>query len=258
MQLIDSHAHIYLPQFKDDLPVVIDRARQAGVAAVFMPNIDHTSVDSMLSVAAQYPGYCLPMMGLHPCSVKEDFAQELYRVEEWLQKGDFVAVGEIGTDLYWDKTFWPQQQEALRIQLDLALAHGLPFVIHCRESIDETIELVKPYAGRLRGVFHCFTGTVEQAQQIVAVGFKLGIGGVATFKNGGLEPVLEAVALDDLVLETDSPYLAPVPYRGKRNEPAYIKEVCDRVAAVKEVQPHEVARITTANALQLFKYQLHA
>ncbi len=258
MQLIDSHAHIYLPQFQDDLPEAIDRARQAGVAAVFMPNIDHTSIESMLSVADRYPGYCLPMMGLHPCSVKQDFEQELYRVEEWLQKGDFVAVGEIGTDLYWDKTFWSQQQEALRIQLELALAHELPFVIHCRESIDETIDLVKPYAGRLRGVFHCFTGTVAQAQQIVAMGFMLGIGGVATFKNGGLEPVLEAIALDNLVLETDSPYLAPVPYRGKRNEPAYIKEVCARVAAVKKVQPHEVARITTANALQLFKYQLHA
>lgn len=253
MQLVDSHAHIYLKQFRDDLDRVVDRAREAGIAAIYMPNIDHTSIEDMLTVADKYPGYCLPMMGLHPCAVGKEFTRDLYEVEDWLGRGGFVAVGEIGTDLYWDKTFWPQQQEALLVQLDLAKKFSLPFVIHCRDSIDETIELVKLLADdALTGVFHCFTGTAEQAAAITGFGYKLGIGGVATFKNGGLEGVLENTAINDILLETDSPYLAPVPFRGQRNEPAYLPNVANKVAAVKDMTPAEVGTITSANALTLF------
>ncbi len=259
MQLIDSHAHIYLQEFKDDLNLIIDRAKETGIEAIYMPNIDHTSIDDMLNVADKYPGYCIPMMGLHPCSVIKNFERDLYEVEEWLGKGGFAAVGEIGTDLYWDKTFWPQQQEVLRIQLELAKKFELPFVIHCRDSIDETIELIKPENNdELSGVFHCFTGTIKQAEEIVEMGFNLGVGGVATFKNGGLEEVLEAVSIEKIMLETDSPYLAPVPYRGKRNEPAYVANVCEKVASVKNIDVDDVAVTTTANSLTLFNQPTNA
>ena len=259
MQLIDSHAHIYLKEFKDDINLIIDRAKETGVEAIYMPNIDHTSIDDMLDVADKYPGYCIPMMGLHPCSVNKNSERDLYEVEDWLGKGGFAAVGEIGTDLYWDKTFWPEQQEALRIQLAMAEKFKLPFVIHCRESIDETIELLKPINdSTLAGVFHCFTGTVQQAEEIIGMGFKLGIGGVATFKNGGLEEVLEAVSLENILLETDSPYLAPVPYRGKRNEPSYVANVCEKVASVKNIDVDDVAGTTTANSLTLFNQPINA
>ena len=253
MQLIDSHAHIYLKEFKDDLSAIIDRAKESGVEAIYMPNIDHTSIDDMLEAAAKYPDYCIPMMGLHPCSVNEDFEKDLYEVEEWLGKGGFAAVGEIGTDLYWDKSLWEQQQEALKIQLEMAKKFELPFVIHCRESIDETIELLKPLnSNKLNGVFHCFTGTVGQAEEIIAMGFKIGIGGVATFKNGGLNDVLESISIENMLLETDSPYLAPVPYRGKRNEPAYVIHPCEKIAEVKNISVEAVASATTANSLTLF------
>jgi TatD DNase family protein len=224
-----------------------------------MPNIDHTSIDDMLEVSNKYPGYSLPMMGLHPCSVNKQFEKDLYEVEEWLTKGNFIAVGEIGTDLYWDKTYWPEQQEALKIQLELAKKFELPFVIHCRESIDETIELIEPLNNdKLQGVFHCFTGSLKQAKKITEMGFNLGIGGVATFKNGGLEEVLEKIPLDKLMLETDSPYLAPVPYRGKRNEPSYIKLVCERIANIKNISIDEVANVTSQTSLKLFNSTAHA
>lgn len=258
MQLIDSHAHIYLKEFKTDLNETIDRAQDAEIAAIYMPNIDHTSIDDMLEVSEKYPEFALPMMGLHPCSVNKQFEKELYAVEEWLGKENFVAVGEIGTDLYWDKTFWQEQQEALKIQLELAKKFGLPFVIHCRESITETIELIEPINNdKLQGVFHCFTGTLEQAEIITEMGFNLGIGGVATFKNGGLEDVLEKISLDKLMLETDSPYLAPVPYRGKRNEPSYIKLICERIANIKNISTDEVASVTTHTSLNLFNTSAH-
>jgi TatD DNase family protein len=258
MQLIDSHAHIYLKEFKDDLNLIIDRAKEAGVETIYMPNIDHTSIDDMLNVADKHRGYCIPMMGLHPCSVTKNFEKELYEVEEWLAKGGFAAVGEIGTDLYWDKTFWPQQQEALYIQIELAKKFKLPFVIHCRESIDETIELLRPVnSDDLTGVFHCFTGTVTQAEEIIEMGFKLGIGGVATFKNGGLNEVLADIPLENMLLETDSPYLAPVPYRGKRNEPSYIIGVCEKIAEVKKISIDAVAMTTTSNSLTLFNQSIN-
>ena len=207
----------------------------------------------MLELAERYPGYCLPMMGLHPCSVGKDFEKELYLVEDWLNKADFVAVGEIGTDLYWDKTYWNQQQEALRVQLGLARKHNLPFVIHCRDSIDETISIVsEEHTDQSKGVFHCFTGSPEQASEITSLGYKIGLGGVATFKNGGLEEVIKKVDLENIVLETDSPYLAPAPHRGKRNEPSYISLVCNKIATVKDINPEQVAEITTRNSYQLF------
>jgi len=254
MQLVDSHAHIYLKEFKEDLNLIIDRAMEAGVKAIFMPNIDHTSIDDMLEVAENYPGYCFPMMGLHPCSVDKDFEKSLYEVESYLNKGGFVAVGEIGTDLYWDKTFWPEQQEVLKIQLELALKFDLPFAIHCRESIDQTINLIKPLnIDSLNGVFHCFTGSTSQALDIIGMGFKLGIGGVATFKNGGLNEVINDTDLTDLLLETDSPYLAPLPFRGKRNEPSYIANICNRIAEFKNIKAEEVANQTSENTYSLFK-----
>ena len=203
---IDTHAHIYSADFKDELPDVMARCLNEKVEKIFMPNVDHTSIDQMMEVEHRWPSQCFAMMGLHPVSVKKNFERELYIVESWLAKRSFAAVGEIGTDLYWDKSFWGQQQEALNIQLGWAKKYNLPVVLHCRESIDETIEIISQHQdGTLTGVFHCFTGSKEQADAIVMLGFKLGIGGVATFKKGGLDIVLPDVDLKDIVLETDSP-----------------------------------------------------
>jgi TatD DNase family protein len=253
MPLIETHAHIYAHEFNADRADMLARAQDAGIEKIYMPNIDHTSVDDMLQLELKYPQLCVPMMGLHPCYIKANFEQELYRVEDWLNKRKFAAVGEIGTDLYWDKTFWPQQQEAFKIQVDLAKKHKRPVVIHCRESIDETISLLEPLLTRdLTGIFHCFSGTAEQAQKITAMGFYVGYGGVATFKNGGQDKVIPQLKLDNMVLETDSPYLAPVPHRGKRNEPAYIKLVAKRMAELLGVSIETIEQQTTQNALKVF------
>jgi TatD DNase family protein len=249
---VDTHAHVYSDELRKDLDEVLNRARGAGVERMFMPNIDHTSIDAMLEVEAKSKR-CLSMMGLHPCSVKKDFEKELYLVEQWLSKRKFVAVGEMGTDLYWDKTFWEQQAEAFTIQVNWAKKYQLPVVIHCRESIDQTIDLLNPMVDKnLTGIFHCFSGNEAQAKRIIEMGFYLGIGGVATFKNGGLDAVLPSVPLDRVVLETDSPYLAPVPYRGKRNEPSYIPLIAVRVAELMKVTVDELKRVTTRNALTVF------
>ncbi len=251
--LIDSHAHIYSEEFKKDINEVIDRAKEAGVSRIYMPNIDHESIEGMMKMADDFPDLCVPMMGLHPCYVKKGFEKKLYEVESLLKEGSFCAVGEIGTDLYWDKSLFDYQQEAFKIQCTLAIQHKLPVVIHCRESIDETIELVKPYSEQgLTGVFHCFTGDLDQANQIVTLGFKLGIGGVATFKNGGLTPVLETIELKHLLLETDCPYLAPAPNRGKRNEPSYVKLVAEKIADIRRVDVIEIGEITSRNSNELF------
>ncbi len=254
MRLIDSHAHIYLDQFKEDLEDVIGRARDCGMEKIYMPNIDHTSIDDMLETAEKNTGYCIPMMGLHPCSVDKKFEKELYLVEDWLDKNSqFVAVGEIGTDLYWDKTYFGEQQEAFRIQCELALKHRLPVVIHCRESLDETIALVAEFKDRgLTGVFHCFTGSLQQAEQIIDLGFYLGIGGVATFKNGGVIDILADLPSERLLLETDSPYLAPTPLRGKRNEPSFITYVAEKIAEAKKVEVEKIGEIAAQNTLTLF------
>jgi TatD DNase family protein len=251
---VDTHAHVYLDDFVSDRGEMLRRAREAEVMKIFMPNVDHTSIDAMLELEEKHKEHCMAMMGLHPCYIKKDFERELYLVEDWLSKRKFAAVGEIGTDLYWDKTFWEQQKEAFVIQLKWAIKYKLPAVIHCRESIDETIALVEGLANKdLRGVFHCFSGNVDQAKKIIELGFHLGIGGVATFKKGGLDGVLPEIEMKHLLLETDSPYLAPVPHRGKRNEPAYIPLVASRIADLKKTQVVEVRNQTTINAMNLFE-----
>ncbi len=250
---IDTHAHIYVKDFDEDRAEMLRQCDDLEVKRIYMPNIDHTSIDSMLEVEHRHPKQCFSMMGLHPCSVKRDFESELYRVEEWLTKRKFAAVGEMGTDLHWDKTFWEQQQEAFRIQVGWAKKFKLPIVIHCRESIDETIALLEPLLdGQLTGIFHCFSGNLEQANKIIAMGFYLGIGGVVTFKNGGLDKILPEIDLKHIVLETDSPYLAPTPHRGKRNSPLYVPLIAEKIAEIKKKTPDEVKLLTTKNALNLF------
>ncbi|MDX5345690.1 MAG: TatD family hydrolase [Hymenobacteraceae bacterium] len=256
MEFIDTHSHIFAEQFKEDRDEALQRAFAAGVSKILMPNIDHASIDAMMQTEADYPQQCFAMMGLHPCSVTKSFAKELYLVEDWLSKRSFAAIGETGIDLYWDKTHLEQQKEALRIQVGWAKHYKLPIVLHTRDSFSETYDLLKPEQdGSLTGVFHCFSGTIEEAQQAIELGFYLGIGGVATFKNGGLDKVLPHIDLKHLVLETDSPYLAPVPHRGKRNESAYLPLIAQKVAELKEVDIAEVAAVTTQNAQNLFRIQ---
>ncbi len=254
MNYIDTHAHIYSAKFDADRDEVIQRAVENGVSKIFMPNIDTASIDAMLEAELKYPEVCIPMMGLHPCDVDGNFEKQLYVMEEWLEKRPFAGIGETGLDLYWDKTFFEHQKEALKIQIAWAKKKGLPIILHCRESMDETIEIVRELNDdRLAGIFHCFTGSLEQAKEIIEMGFLLGVGGVATFKNGGLDKVLPEIGLDHLVLETDAPYLAPVPNRGKRNSPEYIPLIAERVAELKGTSLETVADITHANAFGVFK-----
>jgi TatD DNase family protein len=250
MNIIDTHTHIYLPEFKADLPAVMDRAAAKGIAQMLLPAIDSSTHEAMLALAATYP-QCRPMMGLHPCSVNQDFQAELEIVAAHVKNQSFVAVGEIGLDFYWDKTFVTQQYQAFHQQIDLAHAVGLPIVIHSRNATSECIDVVQQHPGTT-GVFHCFSGGVEQAEAVLSMGMFLGIGGVVSFKNGGLDKVIAAVGLDGVVLETDAPYLAPVPNRGKRNEPAYLEYVVAKLCAITGKEAAEVCRITTENAKRLF------
>ena len=253
MNYIETHAHIYSSKFDSDRDQVIQAIREAGIERGYMPNVDVETIEAMLACEEKYPGLCIPMMGLHPCDVKEDFQEQLAIMEDWLNKRQFAAVGEIGLDLYWDKTFFEQQKEALKIQINWAKQRGLPIVLHCRVSMDETIAIVnEEHDGKLRGIFHCFTGTADQARQIIGMGFLLGIGGVATFKNGGLDQVIPEISLDHLVLETDAPYLAPVPFRGKRNSPAYLPIIAEKIGDYLGISKEEVALKTKQNALNLF------
>ena len=253
MKLIETHAHLYHEQFGPDRAEAVHRAVAAGVDTMLLPNVDHASIDAMLELEAAYPQTCHAMMGLHPCSVGANFEQDLQEVEAWLARRPFAAVGECGLDLYWDTSYFEQQKEALRIQLALARQHQLPIVLHTRQAFEPAAALVaEAQDGTLRGVFHCFSDGLAEAERAIALGFKLGIGGVATFKNGGLDRVLPHLGLEHLVLETDCPYLAPVPYRGKRNEPAYLPLVLHRVAALTGHAPEEVAAATTRNAQALF------
>ena len=254
MILTDSHAHLYLEQFDHDRHEVIRQAIDQDVRLMFLPNIDKDSIAPMMQLVADFPQHCFPMMGLHPTSVGKDYLEQLDMVKDWLRKQKFCAIGEMGIDLYWDKTFYAEQQEAFRIQVELALEYDLPIVIHSRNSFDEIFSLLdKVYRPGLRGVFHCFTGTLEQAEHIISLGFKLGIGGVLTYKNSGLPDVIKKVSLDHLLLETDAPFLAPVPHRGKRNESAYVNAVAKRLAELKGMNIEEVADVTTRNAIKLFK-----
>jgi len=253
MILIDTHTHLYVEEFKNDVAEVIARAKAEGVAKFYLPGIDSTEIAGMLALEEQYPGSCIAMMGLHPCYVKENYLEELQVVKDWLEKRSFAAVGEIGLDYYWDTQFKEQQQEAFRLQMEWALEKGMPIVIHTRNAMQETIEMVKPFAARgLKGVFHCFSGSYESAEQITRMGFMLGIGGALTYKNAGLGEVLARIGMEHLVLETDSPYLTPVPFRGKRNESSYLKYVVAKLSDVKQLPEAEVAAITTANAERLF------
>ncbi len=253
MQLIDTHAHLYAEEFNDDRAEMIQRALEAGVTRMYLPNIDSTSIEGMLALEAQYPEQCLAMMGLHPCYVKENYQEELALVKSWLEKRSFPAIGEIGIDLYWDKTHVKEQEEAFLTQVEWAKQYDLPIVIHSRESMDLILELLQPLRHeRLRGIFHCFSGTVQQAEAAIDMGFLLGIGGVLTFKKSGLDAVLSEIELQHLVLETDAPYLAPTPFRGKRNESSYVLKVAEKLAEVKGMSTSEVASITTQNALQVF------
>lgn len=254
MQFIDTHAHIYADSFNPDREAMLERAFAAGTGRVFMPNIDHASIDGMLALEQQYPQRCHAMMGLHPCHVLADFERQLQVVEGWLQRRKFIAIGEIGLDYHWSVAFAAQQREAFRIQVGWAKQYKLPIVIHCRNSFRETVELLHDIGtGGLTGIFHCFSGSLEEARTAIGMGFLLGIGGVATFRNGGLDRVLPHVDLRHLVLETDSPYLAPVPHRGQRNEPAHLPLVARRVADLKQLPVGEVAETTTQNALDLVK-----
>jgi TatD DNase family protein len=254
MRIIDTHAHLYSEEFKDDIDLVMERAEKAGISTVYLPAIDSSETESMLALEERFPGRCIAMMGLHPCYVKENVADELAHVKRWLDKRNFVAVGEIGLDFYWDKTFTEQQYEAFDTQMQWALELNLPIVIHTRNAMQETINRVKPFAQKgLKGIFHCFSGSAESAKQIIDLGFLLGIGGVITYKNAGLPEVLEAVGLEHLVLETDAPYLTPVPFRGKRNESSYLSYIISKLAAIKNVSESEVATITTANAETVFR-----
>lgn len=247
--MIETHAHIYSEDYTGDRTEMLDRAWNAGIEQIWMPNCDHTTIEGMLELAEKYPGKCLPMIGLHPTYVREGFEKELQIMEDWLARYEFIAIGEIGMDLFWDVTFKAEQEKAFLYQCSLARKHNLWIDIHSRSAFGETVKLIEDFADpALTGIFHCFTGTLEEAQKAIELGFKLGIGGVATFKNGGLDKVIPYIDLKHIVLETDAPYLAPVPYRGKRNEVAYIDLVAQRVADLKEVSKADVITITSANA----------
>ena len=253
MILIDTHCHLYAEEFAVDIDTVIKNAALEGVQKFYLPAIDSTAIESMLDLETKYPGKCIAMMGLHPCYVKENYKEELQIVENWLEKRPFAAIGEIGLDYYWDKTYEVEQQHAFRTQIEWSIKYNLPIVIHTRNATQETINIVKEYAPKgAKGIFHCFGGSYETALEIIDLGFFLGIGGVLTYKKAGLAEVLQKIELKHLVLETDAPYLSPAPFRGKRNESSYLKYIVSKLAEVKNVSVEEVGKITTANAQNIF------
>ncbi|KAA6334554.1 putative metal-dependent hydrolase YcfH [termite gut metagenome] len=257
MKFVDSHSHLFLEEFADDLPAVIDRAKAAGVSHIFMPNIDSSTIKNLLQVCDSYKNYCYPMIGLHPTSVNLFYKKELDMVAEQLDSSNgYVAIGEVGIDLYWDKTYLQEQLIAFDKQVQWALTYQLPVVIHCRNAFEQIYETLYPYRNTsLRGIFHCFTGTEEEAGKILSdfPGFMIGFNGVITFKNSSLSMVFKQISLERIVVETDSPYLAPVPYRGQRNESAYLKDILMRMAEIRQISPEEIARVTSENALNIFK-----
>ncbi len=254
MNFTDTHTHLYAQEFDTDREAVMKKAIQNGVKRFYLPNVDSESIARMLALEAAYPEQCFPMMGLHPCSVNESVESELAIVKEWLDKRQFAAIGEIGLDLYWDKTFFTQQQHAFRTQIEWALQYNYGISIHCRQAFEETYSILKEFKTLPKTIFHCFSGNIEEAERLLALGpIKLGIGGVVTFKNAGLDKVVAAIDTQHLVLETDAPYLAPVPFRGKRNEAVYILEVAKKVAELKQINLQELEEITNANADFIFK-----
>lgn len=250
---IDTHTHLYDEQLMAEEDAMIQRAIDAGVTKMYMPNCDSSTIEDMMHLARKFPANCLPMMGLHPTYVKDNYHEELAIVEQWLAKEPFSAVGEIGIDKYWDLAHLPQQIEAFERQIDLALQYNLPIVIHSREATQDCIDVVKKKQnGNLKGIFHCFGSTLEEARQIIDLGMYMGIGGVVTFKKSNLPEVLKETGLHNIVLETDAPYLAPVPYRGKRNESAYIPLIAEKIGDIMGMSKEEVGRITTENAVKIF------
>lgn len=255
MRLIDSHTHLYSKEFEKDFDEVLQRARQAGVERFYLPGIDSESIEDMLRLEKLYPEEFFPMMGLHPVSVKENFKEEIKIIEDYLSKRKFVAVGEIGLDFYWDTTHKKEQFEAFDMQMQLAMQYKLPIVIHTRNAMRETIDAVKPFAAQgLKGIFHCFGDTSEIAREIVSMGFYLGIGGVLTYKNANVGEAIKDIPLEMIVLETDAPYLSPVPKRGKRNESSYLTFIAQKLAEVKNMPVEEIAEITSANAEKIFSH----
>ena len=253
MQIIDTHTHLYLNQFKDDVDLVIERAKNAGIDKFIFPAIDSSHFKDMHELRNRYPENIYLMSGLHPVSVKDNYMEELNLVLKSLETHNYVAIGEIGIDLYWDKTFLKQQQEAFEFQIRLAVSNNLPIVIHCRDGFDEIFEILDAEkCSKMRGIFHCFTGTLEQAVRAINLGFKLGIGGVVTFKNGRIDKFLNKIDIKNIVLETDAPYLSPVPHRGKRNESFYVTYVLKKVSELYGLNEQEIAKITSKNALEIF------
>ncbi|WP_298221967.1 TatD family hydrolase [Flavobacterium sp.] len=253
MIVTDTHTHLYSEEFEQDRNEMMQRAIDAGVSRFFVPAIDSTCTQSMYDLEQNYPENVFLMMGLHPTYVKDNYKTELQHVETELSKRKFYAIGEIGIDLYWDKTHLKEQQDAFRHQIKLAKQYRLPIVIHCREAFDEIFEILEEAKSpELFGIFHCFTGTYEQALRAISFNMKLGIGGVVTFKNGKIDQFLHQIDLQHIVLETDSPYLAPLPYRGKRNESSYIVNVVDKLAEIYQMPSNEIARITTENSKAVF------
>ncbi len=252
VNIIDTHCHLYAEEFNDDRELAIERALAMGVSKILLPNIDLESIEGLHALTDTYQQVCFPMMGLHPCYVKEDYQSVLKVIFDWFEKRKYFAVGEIGMDLYWDKTTKSWQEDAFIQQVEFAISKNLPLAIHSRNATHELIQLLKPYKGKVTGVFHCFSESAELANEIIKLDLLLGLGGVLTFKNAGLPHALEKIDLKHIILETDSPYLAPVPYRGKRNEPSYTKLIADKLAEVKGISAAEIYEITTANAERLF------
>ncbi|MDD2521176.1 MAG: TatD family hydrolase [Kiritimatiellae bacterium] len=251
--LIDTHAHIYSEEFINDFDQVVQNAYNNDVKKIILPNIDSASIKRLTDLSDIYPHLLYPLMGLHPTSVSTDYKEELQAIEYWLEKRKFYGIGEIGIDLYWDRNFIKEQKDAFRYQIKLAMSMDLPVVIHIRESFSEVYEIIKEEQnGNLKGIFHCFSGDEEEANKIVDIGFLLGIGGVVTFKNSNLKKVIKNIPVGSIVLETDSPYLAPVSKRGRRNESAYLVYVAQAVAGIYDISVEQVAKITTDNARSLF------
>ena len=253
MKFIDTHAHIYSKKFDGDRENVVQQTQAEGVEKIYMPNISVESIDDMLELEQAFRGVCIPMMGLHPCDVTPDFQKDLYVMEGWISSRKFAGIGETGIDLYWDKTHLSEQKESLRIHATWAKEKGWPLILHCRDSMEETLEVIESlHDERLLGIFHCFSGTLDQAKRIIELGFYLGIGGTVTYKNSGLRELLPQVGLSRLVLETDSPYLAPVPHRGKRNAPYNIPLIAKELGLILNIPLAEVAEVTTDNARKIF------
>jgi len=253
MILTDTHTHLYYETDPEKLSDLMQRSLDNKVCRLFLPNVDSESIPLVFGLSERYPNHCFPMLGLHPCDVKANYKEELDSISKEIAQRKVYAIGEIGIDLYWDKSTLSIQQEAFRTQIDWAKNLGMPIVIHCREAFDEILEILNELKDdKLRGIFHCFSGTLEQAHQVIGLGFYLGIGGVLTYKNSGLDKVIQDVSLEHLVLETDSPYLTPVPFRGKPNESSYLVYIAQKLADLKQVSLHEIAEVTTQNSRMVF------